>query len=98
MAKSNKQSKPAVPAKAADTVVRSFKLGKQKYTPRVEHNEVAWHKVQTCLTKGKGVATHAALASALAQHFSKVNAKGDPEDHINFISYMTRRGSLVEVS
>ena len=74
-------------------VVRLFKQGEKKYSPRVEHNEVAWDKVQACLMKGKGKATHAELAKALEHHFSKVE-----EDHVNFISYMTRRGSLVEVT
>lgn len=74
-------------------IVRTFKQGVKKYTPRVEHNEKAWEKVQTCLMKGKGTATHAELAKALEVHFSKVD-----EDHVNFISYMTRRGSLVELT
>jgi len=79
--------------KAEAPVIRKFKLGEAKYSPRVEHNEVAWDKVNTCLMKGKGTATHADLAKALEQHFSK-----SEEDHVNFISYMTRRGSLVEVA
>ena len=79
--------------KSAPAVTKYFKLGDKKYSPRVEHNEEAWQKVQTCLSKGKGKAKFSDLAKALEHHFSKPD-----EDHVNFISYMTRRGSLVEIA
>ena len=96
MAKTTKTEAPATKQeekKAAPADPKFYKLGEKKYSPRVEHNEVAWDKVNTVLIKGKGRATHAQLAKALEHHFSKVD-----EDHVNFISYMTRRGSLVEVA
>lgn len=89
------KSKTVVEAPAVPT--RAFKLGTTKYSPRVEHNQAAWDKVNAAIAKGKGSATFAELSKVLAIHFNKVGADGNPEDHINFISYMTRRGSLVEV-
>lgn len=96
------QKAKAVDPKAAVTPVvpatKFFQMGKKKYAPRVEHNQAAWDKVQLAIQKGKGKASFADLAKVLEVHFNKIGADGKPEDHVNFISYMTRRGSLVEIA
>jgi len=63
-----------------------YKLGPGTYTPRVEHNAVAWEYVQKAISKGKGKATHAQLCAVLKSHFVK-----EDETHHDFIGYLERR-------
>ena len=59
-----------------------------KYNPRVAHTIEAWEKVQKAMG-AVGMASHAVLCTALAEHFTKVK-----ENHHDFIGYMVRRSSL----
>tara|TARA_R110000765_G_scaffold17799_3_gene48179 strand:- start:274 stop:597 length:324 start_codon:yes stop_codon:yes gene_type:complete len=63
-----------------------YKAGPGSYSPRVEHNLVAWEKVQAAITAGKGKVSHAELCKALKTHFVK-----EQETHHDFIGYLQNR-------
>ena len=63
-----------------------YKVGPGSYSPRVEHNLVAWEKVQAAITAGKGKVSHAELCKALKTHFVK-----EQETHHDFIGYLQNR-------
>ena len=63
-----------------------YKIGPGKYAPRVEHNAVAWEKVQDAIHKGKGKASHVQLCEALKTHFVK-----EDQTHHDFIGYLQNR-------
>lgn len=93
-AKRKPAAKKATPAKKDAVVPASstvYVMGTGKYSPRVEHNEVAWSNVRQAITvKGKGKATHAELCEALKDHQKKTG-----EHHHDFIGYMERRHAIV---
>lgn len=92
-----KAEAPATPAVApainrdipADIAGTTYILGGKPYNPRVLHNSYQWEKMVALLDKAgaKGV-KGTALAESLAHHQSL------DKTHFNFISYLTRRGSL----
>lgn len=63
-----------------------YKIGPGSYAPRVEHNAVAWEKVQDAIHKGKGKASHVQLCEALKTHFVK-----EDQTHHDFIGYLQNR-------
>ena len=63
-----------------------YKVGPGSYSPRVEHNLVAWEKVQAAITAGKGKVSHAELCKALKTHFVK-----EQETHHDMIGYLQNR-------
>tara|TARA_R110000744_G_scaffold517_5_gene2010 strand:+ start:634 stop:957 length:324 start_codon:yes stop_codon:yes gene_type:complete len=63
-----------------------YNAGPGSYSPRVEHNLVAWEKVQAAITAGKGKVSHAELCKALKTHFVK-----EQETHHDFIGYLQNR-------
>lgn len=85
----SKNKTKEVKAKSPAPMGELYGMGEAKYSPRVEHNSVAWEKMQSAIIKGKGKATHAELCAALDEHFKKTG-----EHHHDFIGYMTRRGSI----
>ena len=84
-------SKAKAKAKPATTEVKKpsevfYTAGPGSYTPRVEHNAVAYDKVVVALKKGKGKASHAELCAALKSHFVK-----EEQTHHDFIGYLQNR-------
>ena len=63
-----------------------YKVGPGSYSPRVEHNVVAWDKIQAAIKAGKGQASHAELCNALKSHYVKVS-----ETHHDMIGYLQNR-------
>ena len=76
----------SIPADIAGT---TYVLGEKPYNPRVLHNSYQWERMVELLEKAgaKGV-PGPQLAKSLAHHQSM------NKTHFNFISYLTRRGSL----
>ena len=99
VSKTTKADAPAVATPAAtaeidrsipsDIANTTYVLGAKPYNPRAVHNSYQWERMAELLAKAgdKGV-PGPVLAKNLAQHHTL------DKTHFNFISYLTRRGSL----